>query len=621
MDVFRIGVSMALTSNASALLGVIAKDFMGVRGEIGKTEAAMGRLKGVMVGLGAVMAGGAILSGVGKLVEHGRELVHQQALMAEQGMTVREQADATAAAYKTASDVLGTSVSKNAALIRELRGVLGNSTDAMTALPEFSKAGLLMSSMKGAHNENDLQTLAKALELRGDLINPKTGKIDPDMLKEGLNQAFRTMSASGGLISPQDLMGVTKQAGPMARMMTAQQFYDTAFSAIMEMGGQRAGTALSAVGRAIYGGIMPKRNAMEFERLKLLDPNAVQHLGAGATQINPAGFKGVDTLSTKGLLAYVQDVIKPAMEAAGIKSGSDQQKELYRLFPTETARRMIGLFLQQAETVTRDVKLRAGAQGVDQAYDTGMKNDPTMKIEAFHKAWDNLMTSLGAPLVGPATDALVWMARKVDQAALFFSQHQEAVKIIGAFTAAFGGLLVLSGSVAIMSIALGPFSTALRLLGGSVVLFANGSAGASALSLLTGAGGLSAVAGKLVTLGAAVAGLAGALAVPLAMIELQLHGPGAPKNLPSFGDIYDKYKHSNFSLFDRSTWSDPKAHVWNAEPKPINLNGTLNIDGKKMGTFTAQSFVKGMTGTQGGMTGHDGSMSLFPSGLPAGAGN
>jgi hypothetical protein len=636
-DVYRIGVSMALTNNVSQILGVIARDFMGVRGEVSKTEAAMSRLRGVMLGVGSVLAGGAILSGMGKLVEHGTKLVHQQALMAEQGMTVREQAEATAAAYKTASDVMGTNVSRNAALVRELRGVLGNTGDALTALPQFAKAGTLLESLKGGKaGENSLQVLAKALELRGDLINAQTGKIDPATLRAGLDQAFRTMSASGGLISANDLMGVMKQAGPMARMMTAQQFYDTAFSAIMEMGGQRAGTALSAVGRAIYGGIMPKRNAMEFERLHLLDPNAVEHLGAGATRINPAGFRGLDELNKKGLLAYVQDVIKPAMDRVGIHSQADEQKELYRLFPTETARRMIGLFLQQAETVRRDIGLRAGAQGVDQAYDTGLKEDPTIKMKAFKEAWDNLMTSLGAPLVTPATNALVWLAKEVNQATLFFSQHPDGVRIVGEFTAALGGLLVLGGSIQVMTYALGPFVTGLRAVVGLTNVAATGQAlgtMATGLRAVTGVGGLAALGGSLAVIATGLGLIAAAAAAFPALTGAGIGGgnAGTFRGGRNTGHVYDGTEDTQKSG-TISQWLDRKLQDWGIEGRQQTsgaqnsesahapagpTHGDVYLNDKKVGYWKANSGA----GTQGGTTAFDPKRTLQPGAVPFGSGN
>ncbi len=463
-DIYRIGVSLALTNGVSQVLGVMARDLLGFRGEIGKSQESLNRLKGVMLGVGAVMGGTAILGGMVKLVEHGEKLVHQQSLMAAAGMSVREQAEATATAYKASADVLGTTVDRNVAAVRELRGILGTTPDAIAAMPSFAKAGVVMHNVTGKDDEGSLQTLAKALELRGDVINPKSGKIDPALFKAGLDQAVKTIIASGGLITARDLMGVTKQAGPMARMMTAQQFYDTAFSAIMEMGGQRAGTALSAVGRAMYGGIMPKRNADEFARLNLLDMRHVKEGKGGSMRIDSGGFRGIDVLSKEGLLAYTERVLKPAMEKRGINTAQQQQIEMYRLFPTETSRRLIGLFLQQAETVRRDVNLRGQAQGVDAGYTNALANDPTAKMQAFKAAWENLLTSLGAPLVKPATDALVWVATEINKLTAIFAAHPDAVRAIAGFTAAFGGLLVLGGAIQVAAFALSPFTTGLRAL-------------------------------------------------------------------------------------------------------------------------------------------------------------
>ena len=52
----------------------------------------------------------------------------------------------------------------------------------------------------------------------------------------------------------------------MARMMTdPDQFYKTMLTALMDMGGFRAGTAMTAVGRQLLGGKMAKPTAEEMQ--------------------------------------------------------------------------------------------------------------------------------------------------------------------------------------------------------------------------------------------------------------------------------------------------------------------------------------------------------------------
>jgi len=62
--------------------------------------------------MAAIVGGGALLF-MGKLVEAGKEFVHQQALMQTAGMDNASIAEATAAAWQTTRDVLGTNVSDN----------------------------------------------------------------------------------------------------------------------------------------------------------------------------------------------------------------------------------------------------------------------------------------------------------------------------------------------------------------------------------------------------------------------------------------------------------------------------------------------------------------------------
>jgi hypothetical protein len=271
------------------------------------------------------------------------------------------------------------------------------------------------------------------------------------------------------------------------------------------------------------------------------------------------------------------------MDKAGITSSADEQKELYRLFPTETARRLIGLMLQQAETVRRDIALRAGAQGVDAAYATSQAQDPTAKMKDFQAAWDSLLTALGAPLVAPATNALRYLAKEISNLTLMASQHPDGVRVIGEFTAAFGGLLVVSGSLKLMSVVLGPTAAGLRLLAGGVGMFATGTPAAAALTVL--GGGLATVAGGLVALGAAVVGL--------------------PVLLKHITDMFP----SGTPTGGRAA----PAHVFGGGTTPaIHVTTHTYLDSRRIMTTK---------GVQSGTTQFDGSMHPYPAGAPAGGGN
>ena len=69
-----------------------------------------------------------------------------------------------------------------------------------------------------------------------------------------------------------------------------------------------------------------------------------------------------------------------------------------RLFPTETMRRLAGIFISQAESVTKGAQNYDQAKGLDAAK-TVMDGSYTANLKAFTEKWSNLMQALGAPIV------------------------------------------------------------------------------------------------------------------------------------------------------------------------------------------------------------------------------
>lgn len=479
-DVYRIGVSIAMSNGVSSVLKVIQRDMLGLHRTVNMTTLGFDRMKVAAAGAFAVAGGVAMLGVMGKLVHASEEYNRQLTLMKQAGMSAPSIAAARQAANTVSSQVAVSTPAGNMQLIRELRGVFGKTSEATAFLPDFAKTQAILQQVTGRSSPHDMQTLAKAIELRGDVLNAQ-GKIDPAAFRAGLNQALRTLVAAGGLISPTDLYSVMQQAGPMARMMSSQQFYDTMMPAIMEMGGRRAGTALTAIGRAVYGGIMPQRNAFELERLGLVDPSKVHVRRGGQITTDMGAFRGTDILDHQGLLAYVQKVLRPALEHAGYTTNKAQQAELYRLYPTETARRLISLFLQQAQTVLRDQRLRAVAHGIG-SYDWLIESNLGMAHQAFTAQLSRIATDLGNTITPTVTRTLNLFAHGLAAVAHVIEANQPATRYL--------------------LLALGGIATALTVLGGLAI---GAAAFASLATIGIGAGAIAAILGMAAALPVLVA--------------------------------------------------------------------------------------------------------------------
>ena len=84
MEVYRIGVTISMVNNTSAVLGVIQRDVLRLHQSVDMLTGGFTAAKAAVVGLGAALGGNAALGAMGKLVGQGNELARQQGLVQEQ---------------------------------------------------------------------------------------------------------------------------------------------------------------------------------------------------------------------------------------------------------------------------------------------------------------------------------------------------------------------------------------------------------------------------------------------------------------------------------------------------------------------------------------------------------
>lgn len=643
-DVYKIGISIAATNNVSGVLNVIGKDVLGLHHQIGNLQGGFNRLHLAAAGLGGVLAGSAMLGGVSKLIEAGGRLVDQQIQLKNLGVSTTELAQATAAAWQSVGDVIGSNVSRSLELIREAKGALGTMPAAIAIAPDLERADIVRSFVAGHQDDRGLQMVMKAIEMRGDVKYDAAGKLDLGAARTGLNAALKFLNASGGQIDAGTLKGLVTQAGPMAKMMQPDAFYRTMLTVTEELQ-QKAGTALSAAGRALYGGIMPQRNVVEMERLGLINPKAVTVRRGGNVQVAQGGLTGFDVLNGPGGLAeWTDKVLRPLFHVdflrahartPGLSESQYDQQELYRAFPTDTFRRLAGIFLQQAESVQKGAANYDQAKGLD-ASKTVMDGSLTANMKAFTEAWSNLTQALGVPLVAEATVMLQRITVSVNSLAQWAAAHPETVKVIEEITVGLGGLLVLGGSLAIAGAALAPFTAG---LGGLVAILSSTGVVTGAAAAATLGTGLAGVATGLGLLSAAVIGLPPLLKKSVDAVNHALgiqtsaalpHNntvmPGAPTSMWPGG-----------ARFSGHTWHDyhppapavpvtgggrgsvhasPASYVPPPQDnRPIVIQHATYLDGHVLyRSNTEYANRDARSGAQHGMTGFDSSETPFPSG-------
>ena len=116
-----------------------------------------------------------------------------------------------------ANSIIGTTPAENLKGITELLSVTPDLKAAISLYPQMMRAAKDLEEVSGGKDKADdnLRTLAKALEMIGGGIDPKTHELDPERMKAATNEAIKTIIEGGGFIDGATLFGMAKQAGGM----------------------------------------------------------------------------------------------------------------------------------------------------------------------------------------------------------------------------------------------------------------------------------------------------------------------------------------------------------------------------------------------------------------------
>jgi hypothetical protein len=197
------------------------------------------------------------------------------------------------------------------------------------------------------------------------------------------------------------------------------------------------GNALMTMYQAVISGNIGRLSAEIFQELGLLPQTGMNyesgghHLHAGhglrrgisksasgrTARFAPGSMKGSD-LFLQNPYEWVQQVLMPAVAGRlGITPGHELSTEernkvqeyLSQAFKNSTGGSVViqmgtqGRYLLGDQSpFEKDMKLQKGAYAVDEAFETLMRNDPVMRMEAFNAQWDSMMQAFGAALVPPA---------------------------------------------------------------------------------------------------------------------------------------------------------------------------------------------------------------------------
>lgn len=465
MEAYKIGVTLALTNQVSGALGAIARQFAATNKEAVALQSSLKQIK--MLGFGGAIAGAAGFLGLDAIkgaVKPAMEYAHQLSLMNVAGMKQKEIAEATAAAWKTTGAVQTTTATENLQAIREMRMVFGDTADAVKFLPQMQKIQAVLDNVlgeKGAGGGKDVAfAAAKALELRGASKTPEAFQEQADLLTRGV-------IASGGKVTPQQILQAVKYGGVAASGFSNSFMYGILPTLVQELGGSGTGTALTSMNQAIIGGVMSQRSLKMWEELGLVDKSKEIFTKTGSLKgIERGGIVGGD-MYQRDPLEYVNKVLIPALISHGHTEESDQQAIIARMFGNRTAARIANIMVTQGSRLQKDFDL-IGQAGTSASYDQMIKNDPVMAQKAAGQQWENLKTVIGIEVIPVLIPAIHALTGALQGMVTWAREHPILTQALTLVFTALSGLAVVGGGVMLVSAGLMLFAPAIAYTAGII---------------------------------------------------------------------------------------------------------------------------------------------------------
>ena len=507
IDVFKIGVHIGMTSNATQVLQTMLRHLTGVHAsakQINAQFATMAKLAG-----GAVLAIGGFkaLEGIWHVVTGAKklndELTRTQMLGGAFASTIGA---ARSNAFSTARQVPNYTASDIVRMQRELGTQLEHPTAAFELAGAAAKAAAVVSHYTGEDSETIVKNLIKIIDLRAKLFSMgPDGKehIDHNKLGPEMEAVVKGLILGGNYIKSNDMLMMARQMGVAVKTMTIEGFYAAMTEMAVSQGAARTGTAVTSLFSQLVGGTMTMKTAVEMQKMGLMKGDEWSHVYGKVVVGGAATSRFQEAL--KDPIGYITGPLNDLLTAKGMTS--DQKiMEVFRLFGRQTTQRLIAEALSAGPQFERARGMFGDIPGTDENYKMLMNANLSMNMTAFSSSWHTLIESLGDNGIPAAITMLKGLTWALGGLTSLSEKHPNIATGLLSVAAGVSALAALGGSIAVLSMGL-------RVL-------------APALGLLTAVPGLSLLGGALSSIAAGLGKLAGPIGALYAAFDF-LRGTAA----------------------------------------------------------------------------------------------
>jgi hypothetical protein len=453
MDMYKISIALAMSSNHNAVLSALSAQLLGVHANVNTLTGGFGRLKTAIGGALGVVTGVTILDTMIKLVDKTKEYSDELAKLETLGGGMAK-AVVNGDVHRKAFDIsqrIPMRVDDLMKIPGASNSILGFD-DSMKVWEKLAQFQWVMQNQKGFKGNagDDMSKFLRAGELSGRLTDPTTHKAGIEELTRFLDLSQKVMAATHGMVTPSTMLGMTQQAGFSMRGMTDEGFMNMAIMA-QAMGGPRAGTAMLSLYNQVATGKMTKPAAQGMEDVGLLKPGEWQS-DHGHVLIDPNAMSRLGKLLGKNPMDFVDEIYKN-LEKQGITDPDEQKRRVAGAMSRQTSERFVIEQMMNREQMAAE-RERIG-QGAGSAEAAGIfdAKSITANEQALANAWYNLQVAVAGPQSQNVIAILKQLTGVLNSMQSFAVANPRTVGIIAEGIGALGIALVGIGAAALITFA------------------------------------------------------------------------------------------------------------------------------------------------------------------------
>lgn len=471
-NVYKIGVSLAMTSNANQVLGSIGQHLMGVHTKAKDLEGGLNRVKLALGGVIAIGAGVAILGMFKGPIEEAMKFETALARFSRFGLSDKLNRDAEAFAKNM--NIAGSTYIENMNRITEAQGVFRESGlagdralyGAKLSAPILGKIDFVNRALDG---ESAAKMHTSGLDMLR-FIEMKNGLNDPARFNQLADSGYRAVTSSGGNVNWSLYRQFMATGGVAAKGLSDTSLFGEMEPIIGELK-SRAGTALMTSFNRLTGIThVPNQVAHDLVKAGIWDGSKIEWNSQGGIKRTLGNPLKDQELFSQSQFQWYQKHVVPMYDAQHLSDA--ERSRMDAMIGSRTGGMMFSLFRQQADPIRRSVDAFGKQDSLEKAYSKAQATTQGKFDDASAK-FKNLMIEVGAavlPIVNKALGAILPVLKSFGD---WMQKHTAIVKGIAIGVAIFGAALIAAGAVAV-AIAAGPialWTVAIGALGALIVGF------------------------------------------------------------------------------------------------------------------------------------------------------